>query len=81
MASTISSVMVSVPAILPTPQTNPLREIQPDGERHPFEKLIITKTPVARWGTSEGLDGPAVFLASDFVMNIFYMWTEAFWHI
>jgi len=48
-----------------TPQTAPLREIQPDGERHPFDKFIIAKTPAARWGTPEDLEGPAVFLASD----------------
>ena len=48
-----------------TPQTAPLREIQPDGSRHPFDQFIISKTPAARWGNAEDLQGPAVFLASD----------------
>ena len=48
-----------------TPQTAPLREIQPDGSRHPFDQFIIAKTPAARWGTPEDLQGPAIFLASD----------------
>ena len=48
-----------------TPQTAPLREIQADGSRHPFDQFIISKTPAARWGTPEDLQGPAVFLASD----------------
>ena len=47
------------------PQTAPLREIQPDGSRHPFDQFIIAKTPAARWGSAEDLQGPAVFLASD----------------
>lgn len=58
------------PGYIATPQTAPLREIQPDGSRHPFDKFIISKTPAARWGTVEDLQGPAVFLASpasDFV--------------
>ena len=28
-------------------------------------QFIIAKTPAARWGTPEDLQGPAVFLASD----------------
>lgn len=53
------------PGYIATPQTAPLRERQPDGDRHPFDKFIIAKTPAARWGTPEDLQGPAVFLASD----------------
>ena len=53
------------PGYIATPQTAPLREIQPDGSRHPFDQFIIAKTPAARWGTAEDLAGPAVFLASD----------------
>ena len=53
------------PGYIATPQTAPLREIQEDGSRHPFDKFIIAKTPAARWGTPEDLQGPAVFLASD----------------
>lgn len=53
------------PGYIATPQTAPLREIQPNGERHPFDKFIISKTPAARWGTPEDLAGPAIFLASD----------------
>lgn len=58
------------PGYIATPQTAPLREIQPDGSRHPFDRFIIGKTPAARWGAPEDLMGPAVFLAShasDFV--------------
>ena len=53
------------PGYIATPQTAPLRE---DG--HPFNNFIIGRTPAARWGTPEDLEGPAVFLASkasDFV--------------
>lgn len=53
------------PGYIATPQTAPLREIQPDGSRHPFDQFIIAKTPAARWGLVEDLQGPAVFLASD----------------
>ena len=40
------------PGYIATPQTAPLREIQPDGSRHPFDQFIIAKTPAARWGLS-----------------------------
>ncbi len=53
------------PGYIATPQTAPLREIQPDGSRHPFDQFIIAKTPQERWGEAEDLAGPAVFLASD----------------
>ena len=53
------------PGYIATPQTAPLREIQPDGSRHPFDQFICAKTPANRWGTPEDLQGPAVFLASD----------------
>lgn len=48
------------PGYIETPQTAPLRTAE-----HPFNKFIISKTPAARWGTTEDLAGPAVFLASD----------------
>lgn len=53
------------PGYIATPQTAPLREIQPDGSKHPFDQFIIAKTPAARWGNTEDLMGPAVFLASE----------------
>lgn len=53
------------PGYIATPQTAPLREIQLDGSRHPFDKFIISKTPAARWGIPEDLAGPTVFLASE----------------
>lgn len=53
------------PGYIATPQTAPLREKQPDGSRHPFDQFIVAKTPAARWGSTEDLQGPAVFLASD----------------
>ena len=39
----------------------------PGGRKPPptFDQFIIAKTPAARWGTTEDLVGPAVFLASD----------------
>ncbi len=58
------------PGYIATPQTAPLRERQADGSRHPFDSFIVAKTPAARWGTTEDLMGPALFLASpasDFV--------------
>lgn len=58
------------PGYIATQQTAPLRERQPDGSRHPFDQFIIAKTPAGRWGTTDDLVGPAVFLASsasDFV--------------
>lgn len=53
------------PGYIATPQTAPLRERQADGSRHPFDSFIVAKTPAARWGTPEDLQGPAVFLASE----------------
>jgi gluconate 5-dehydrogenase len=48
------------PGYIETPQTAPLRV-----EGHPFNSFIIGRTPAARWGKTEDLMGPAVFLASD----------------
>ena len=53
------------PGYIATPQTAPLREIQPDGSRHPFDTFICAKTPAGRWLEPDELIGPAVFLASD----------------
>ncbi len=53
------------PGYIATPQTAPLR-----AEGHPFNDFIISKTPAARWGSTDDLKGPALFLASrasDFV--------------
>ncbi len=53
------------PGYIATPQTAPLRE-----EGHPFNNFIKGRTPAARWGTTDDLQGPVVFLASkasDFV--------------
>jgi gluconate 5-dehydrogenase len=53
------------PGYIATPQTAHLRK-----EGHPFNDFVIAKTPSARWGTTEDLEGPAIFLASsasDFV--------------
>jgi gluconate 5-dehydrogenase len=58
------------PGYIETPQTAPLRERQADGRRHPFDQFIIAKTPASRWGRTDDLKGPALFLASgasDFV--------------
>lgn len=48
------------PGYIETPQTAPLRV-----PGHPFNEFIISKTPAARWGTTDDLTGPAVFLASE----------------
>ncbi len=48
------------PGYIETPQTAPIRV-----NGHPFNDFIIGKTPAARWGKTEDLQGPAVFLASD----------------
>ena len=53
------------PGYIATPQTAPLREVQEDGSRHPFDLFIVSKTPAGRWGVPEDLMGPTVFLASD----------------
>lgn len=53
------------PGYIATPQTAPLREVQPDGSKHPFDKFILSKTPAGRWGTPEDMMGPVVFLASE----------------
>lgn len=58
------------PGYMATPQTAPLRERRPDGSRHPFDSFIVSKTPAERWGSTDDLQGPALFLASaasDFV--------------
>ena len=52
------------PGYIATPQTAPLREKQPDGSMHPFDRFIRSKTPAQRWGRTEDLMGLAVFLAS-----------------
>lgn len=53
------------PGYIATPQTAPLRELQADGSKHPFDQFIVSKTPAARWGTPNDLMGPAIFLASE----------------
>ncbi|MCD8106811.1 MAG: gluconate 5-dehydrogenase [Oscillospiraceae bacterium] len=53
------------PGYIATPQTAPLREPGPDGSMHPFDRFIRSRTPANRWGTTEDLTGPAIFLASD----------------
>jgi gluconate 5-dehydrogenase len=56
------------PGYIATEQTAPIRV---DG--HPFNELIMTRTPMNRWGEPEELQGTAVYLASkasDFVTGI-----------
>jgi gluconate 5-dehydrogenase len=53
------------PGYFATEQTAPIRV---DG--HPFNELIMTRTPMSRWGEPDELQGTAIFLASkasDFV--------------
>jgi gluconate 5-dehydrogenase len=47
------------PGYIATPQTAPLCTAG-----HPFNDFILAKTPAARWGIPEDLEGPIVFLAS-----------------
>jgi gluconate 5-dehydrogenase len=47
------------PGYIATHQTEPLR-----ANGHPFNSFILAKTPAARWGTPEDLEGPTLFLAS-----------------
>lgn len=57
------------PGYFATSQTAPIRV---DG--HPFNEFIIKRTPAARWGDPEDLQGAAIFLsskASDFVKGFF----------
>lgn len=53
------------PGYIETAMTESLRKRNPDGTRHPFDSFILSKTPAGRWGRTEDLIGPAVFLASD----------------
>jgi len=48
------------PGYIETPQTAPLRE-----PGHPFNQFIVGRTPAQRWGKTEDLVGPAIFLASE----------------
>ena len=48
------------PGYIATTQTAPIRV---DG--HPFNDLVMTRTPAGRWGEPEDLAGAAVLLASD----------------
>jgi len=53
------------PGYIATSQTAPIRE-----GNHPFNDLIMTRTPAARWGEPEDVGNAALFLASkaaDFV--------------
>lgn len=53
------------PGYFATAQTAPIRE-----NGHPFNEFILKRTPAARWGNPEDLQGAAIFLASkasDFV--------------
>jgi gluconate 5-dehydrogenase len=56
------------PGYIATEQTKDIRE-----GGHPFNELIMTRTPMNRWGEPEELQGTAVYLASkasDFVTGI-----------
>lgn len=53
------------PGYIATSQTGPIRE-----NGHPFNDLVMTRTPAARWGEPEDVGNAAIFLASkaaDFV--------------
>jgi gluconate 5-dehydrogenase len=53
------------PGYIATPQTAPIRE-----GGHPFNDLVMTRTPAGRWGEPEDVGNAALFLASkasDFV--------------
>ena len=67
------------PGYIETPQTAPLREKQADGSRHPFDQFIISKTPAARWGTTQDLMGPRYWPAAPATLSTVTscMWTAA----
>ena len=69
------------PGYIETPQTAPLRERQPDGSRHPFDQFIISKTPAARWGKTEDLQGPCSSRPTRPTSSTATSstWTAAFW--
>ena len=48
------------PGYIATAQTAPIRV-----HGHPFNDLVMTRTPAGRWGEAEDLSGTAVLLASD----------------
>lgn len=53
------------PGYIVTEQTGPIRE-----NGHPFNDLVMTRTPAGRWGQPEDVGNAALFLASkaaDFV--------------
>lgn len=57
------------PGYIITEQTKSIREDE-NGNETDFHKFIVSKTPSGRWGTTDDLKGPAVFLAasaSDFL--------------
>ena len=47
------------PGYIATSQTGPIRE-----HGHPFNDLVMTRTPAARWGEPEDVGNAALFLAS-----------------
>jgi gluconate 5-dehydrogenase len=47
------------PGYFATAQTGPIRE-----NGHPFNELVMSRTPAGRWGEPEDLQGAAIFLAS-----------------
>ncbi|MFB6343239.1 gluconate 5-dehydrogenase [Saccharicrinis sp. FJH62] len=47
------------PGYIATDQTGPIRE-----NGHPFNDLVMTRTPAARWGEPEDVGNAALFLAS-----------------
>lgn len=65
-----------------TPQTAPLRERQADGDRHPFDQFIVSKTPAGRWGTPETSWAPLCSLPAmppTSSTATSSMWTAASW--
>ena len=48
------------PGYIATPQTAAIRE-----GNHPFNDLVMTRTPAGRWGEPEDIGYAALFLASD----------------
>ena len=59
------------PGYIATSQTAPLRE-----NNHPFNELVMTRTPAGRWGSPEDVANAALFLASaasDFVNGHIYV--------
>lgn len=69
------------PGYTATPQTAPLRTLQPNGDKHPFDQFIIAKPPQQdgeqpMTSQDQLSSSPQTPLTS--LMDIYYTWTEGY---